>query len=105
MLYNDSTIASMKYNDLIKFIKTYDDCLDVDTILQLLQNNGKSKEAIAYAKEHERHECVINQYINCEEFKDALEFLIKIKEEKKRNDIMIKYAITFMKYEIGRAHV
>jgi len=85
--------------ELNKFFENYDECLDTETILQLLQDNGKLSECLIFAAIKNKHEVLVLNYINNRVITKALQVLQEMKDEKKKNALMLKYASFFMKYE------
>ena len=95
-LYRKVATTRSLSEDLVTFLNKYDDCLDTETIYQLLQNNGRLYECIQFAEYKCQYEAVVSHFINSNLFERALEFIVSIKEEDKKNEIMMKYATIFM---------
>ena len=68
-----------------------------DTIFQLLQSHGRIDECIKFAEDVESYETVIVHYINKQEYELALKKIYTIKDEKTKNQIMLRYASVFLK--------
>lgn len=84
--------------ELGSFLQERGDCLDTDTVFQLLENNGRGRECVELVKSRSKIEAAVIHYINDNDIRNALKYLVKMKDERK-NKIMERYASTFIKHE------
>ena len=96
---NEMLTTQKQVMEVEAFLEKYKNCFNTDTIFQLLDNYGRSKEYIKLAIENSKTEAVVVHYINDNDIKSALKYLKNVKDEDK-NRIMIKYASIFMKRDI-----
>ena len=61
-----------------------------------MQSHGKIDKCIEYAEMIDRYDTVIVHFINKKEYDKALAKVSEIKDESKRNDLMLRYASVFV---------
>jgi len=95
--------ATELYNNSIKkfrtFLQEHEDDLEVDIVFQLLQSHGRLDECISFAVQKKNHEALLVHNINKRDYATAIEALNGIKDQKVKNDLMLKYANIFMQHE------
>jgi len=85
--------------DLRNFLIKYEESIDADLIFQLLQIYGKPEDCLWFAEKKRNSEAMVLHYINNMEIDKALEIIGDMPENRKKNELMIKYVSLFIKFK------
>ena len=100
--FKRQTADAKSLSELNNFLNEYDESLNEEVTYSLLKNNGRENDAMEFAEQKWNYEILTLQYINIHDINNALRSLTKIRDEKKRNALLIKYGVVFMKYEMEK---
>jgi len=86
------TIERQKATERFKnFLIDYEGDLEQETIFELLNAHGRSKDTLQIAHDKGNHEFIIKYYIDNAEYECALKAIVNVKDEKKKKLLMTQY--------------